>query len=156
MKKILYVLIVAISVMFVACNDDSGYDVLSYEEQLALDIEKIQTYLTDSSLTAESTESGLHYIIEEEGTGSYPTVDSTVNVKYVGMLLNGDVFDEGTIKAKLGQFIYGWQEGIPLFNEGGSGTLFIPSSLGYGYYSVGSIPANSVLVFDIELIGVSN
>ena len=50
--------------------------------------------------------------------------------------------------------IQGWQEGIPLFKEGGSGILLIPSALGYGSQSVGSIPANSVLIFDINLIDV--
>jgi len=151
MKKIL-VLLSVIAILFVACEDDS----LSYEEQLAIDIEKIQTYIVDSSLTAQSTESGLYYIIEEEGTGNYPTVDSTVNITYTGMFLDGEEFDSGTIEYELGAFILGWQEGVPLFKEGGSGRLFIPSGLGYGSEDYRGISKNSVLMFDIELLEISN
>jgi len=50
--------------------------------------------------------------------------------------------------------IQGWQEGIPLFSEGGSGILLIPSALGYGNQSIGNIPANSVLIFEVTLINV--
>ena len=51
----------------------------------------------------------------------------------------------------LSNVIQGWQEGIPLFSEGGSGVLLIPSALGYGGQAVGSIPANSVLIFEVSL-----
>ena len=51
--------------------------------------------------------------------------------------------------------IQGWQEGIPLFSEGGIGKLLIPSALGYGNRSVGNIPENSVLIFDVELMDVN-
>lgn len=67
-------------------------------EQLKKDIELIEAYLHDSSLIAESTASGLYYIIEEEGTGSYPNLYSVIKANYKGMLLNGDVFEEGTVR----------------------------------------------------------
>jgi FKBP-type peptidyl-prolyl cis-trans isomerase FkpA len=50
--------------------------------------------------------------------------------------------------------IQGWQEGIPLFSEGGSGILIIPSALGYGNQAIGNIPRNSVLIFEVNLIDV--
>ncbi len=159
MKKLLFALSILV-IAIAACDDDTDYnynnDVLTYEEQLAIDIEKIQKCIADSNFTAQSTESGLYYIIDEEGEGNYPSVDSIVKVKYVGKLLNGNVFGQGTIEEELSFFIYGWQEGIQKFKEGGSGKLLIPSSLGYGAYSVGSIPSYSVLMFDIELIDVSS
>lgn len=151
MKKLLFTLL-SLGVFFVACDDTPDY--LSYEEQLAIDIGKIEDYLQEKDLTAESTESGLHYIIDEEGTGSVPTIDSIVEVKYVGKFLSDEVFADDTTKAELWKYISGWQEGIPLFKEGGSGTLFIPSSLGYGYYEYDEIPPNSVLIFELELLDV--
>ncbi|MFC2151491.1 FKBP-type peptidyl-prolyl cis-trans isomerase [Bacteroidota bacterium] len=154
MKKIFYVVSILL-IGFYACNDDDTQ--LSYEEQLAVDIQKIQKYLADSNLTAQSTERGLYYIIEEEGDGSRPTVDSIVEVKYAGRFLNDTTnFDSGTYKSKLNGTILGWRLGIPLFKEGGKGTLFLPSCLGYGIYGVPGIPGNSVLIFDIELLDVQD
>lgn len=146
MRKLLYFLIFPL-LAFTACSDDND----SAEEQLKKDIALIQDYLNENNLVAESTESGLHYIIEEQGSGSKPTYSSIINVEYTGKLLNGEVFDSGQTTYQLINFIEGWQEGMQLFNEGGEGMLLIPSALGYGNKSQGSIPANSVLIFDIHL-----
>ncbi|PLX23468.1 MAG: peptidylprolyl isomerase [Marinilabiliales bacterium] len=153
MKKLLFIFVV-FSTLFIACDEDN--DELTYEEQLAKDIEKIQDYLNENGLSANAGEDGLYYIIEEEGIGSVPTVDSTVKVKYTGKYLDDEVFGSGTIEAELNKFILGWQLGIPYFKEGGNGTLYIPSGLGYGIHGYGTIPKNEVLIFDIELIDVSD
>lgn len=153
MKKILF-FILAFIIAFSSCDEDNSSP--SYEEQLAIDIEKIQDYLLENNLTAQSTENGLHYIIDVEGTGSYPTIDSIVKINYVGRFLNDTIFDQGTIETYLNSFILGWQKGIPYFREGGSGKLLIPSSMGYGVYAHYPIPANSVLIFDIELLEVTD
>ncbi len=155
MKRLL--LVVFSMAILASCDDDETVR-LTYEEQLKVDIEKIENYLTRKDLTADSTETGLFYIIDEEGTGSRPTLDSLVTVRYVGKFLETEeVFDSGITEAyPLGGFIYGWQEGIALLKEGGSGTLYIPSSLGYGAIDYYSIPANSVLIFEVELIDVKN
>lgn len=136
----------------IACNKD-----LSPEEQLQKDIEEIQKYLSDKGLTATTTDSGLHYIITQEGTGGHPTLQNTVTVKYKGYLLDGTVFDETTgaqtATFPLTNLIKGWQEGIPLLKKGGKGTFLLPSVLGYGPQgSSGSIPPNAPLVFEIELV----
>lgn len=134
-----------------SCNKD-----LTPEEQLKTDLELIKKYLSDNNLTANSTASGLHYIITAPGNGGSPDISSTVTVKYKGYLLDGSVFDEtsGSSSATfpLSNLIEGWQEGIPLLKTGGKGTFFIPSYLGYGPSRVGTIPANSVLIFEIELV----
>ena len=151
MKNVLLLLIMSVFVL-VACEKDD-----TVGDQLKKDIELIEGYLADSSLTAQSTESGLYYIIEEQGTGNNPTLSSIVKVAYTGKLLNGNVFDSGTVNnSPLFNYIDGWQEGIQFFKEGGKGTLFIPSKLGYGSSAQGDIPANSVLIFEIELINVAN
>ncbi len=154
MKNAIIYLMFSILVIVVACGEE--IDEVSYDEQKAIDIENIQNYLLDSNLTAKSTESGLHYIIEVEGTGNFPSVDSLVKVKYIGTFLNGEQFDGGTVEGRVYNYISGWQEGIPLFREGGKGMLFVPSSLAYGVYDFWNIPGNSVLVFDIELLEVTD
>lgn len=132
-------------------------DPISAEDQLAKDIKKIEEYLDENNLTAESTASGLHYIIEEPGTGGHPSLGNNdeVTVHYKGYLLDGSVFDQtngSPISFGLQQVIVGWQEGIPLFQKGGKGQLFIPSGLGYGANPPPGIPSRAVLVFDVELV----
>ncbi|MFK7937360.1 MAG: FKBP-type peptidyl-prolyl cis-trans isomerase, partial [Saprospiraceae bacterium] len=125
------------------------------DNQADFDEKKIIEYLAENNLTAERHESGLHYIIEEPGEEEKPTPNSEVLVLYKGYLLDGTVFDE-TIEDDARQFnlnglITGWRVGIPFIGSGGKITLFIPSSLGYGGSARPSIPANSVLIFEIEL-----
>ncbi len=138
---------------FVACKkDDTNY--AEVDEQL------IQDYIAENNLTTQVTDEGIHYIIESEGTGTQAEFNSTVTVHYEGFLLNGNKFDssyDGGTPAtfSLNNVIAGWQLGIPLFKEGGRGTLIIPSGYAYGNTSPSSaIPQNSVLLFNIELIDV--
>jgi FKBP-type peptidyl-prolyl cis-trans isomerase len=92
------------------------------------------------------------------GTGTTPSVTSTIEVKYKGSLVNGTVFDQTatdkTFTYALSGLIRGWQIGIPMMKKGGKATFFIPSALGYGAEDTGPIPANSVTIFEIELINV--
>ena len=123
-----------------------------------IDQQVIEQYILDNNLVAESTSSGLHYIIDNQGSGDQPNSYSTVTIAYTGKLTDGEIFDQSPSTGAtfpLYNLIEGWQEGIPLFNEGGSGMLLIPSSLGYGSQSVGNIPKNSVLIFEINLIEVN-
>jgi len=149
MKKIL-LFILAVSFGLTACNKDEN----DAEAQLAIDREIIENYLADNGLTAQHTDSGLYYIIDNQGTGIKPSISSYVTVNYTGKLVDGTVFDSGTASFSLTNVIAGWQEGIPLFNVGGTGKLIIPSGLGYGTDAVSIIPPNSVLIFDIYLISV--
>jgi len=149
MKHYFFILSLIVFVGFSSCKKE---DTQTQEEQLTIDIGKIENYLTEHDLEANKTNSGLHYIITNVGTGSNPTLASNVTVQYTGKLLDGTVFDSGTATFPLTNVIQGWQEGIPLFKKGGRGKLFIPSYIGYGASGSSSIPANSVLIFDIYLI----
>lgn len=136
-----------------SCNKNE----LSEEEQLEEDIAEITKYLEVNDLKAEKTSSGLHYIIDQQGTGVKPNNDSQITIRYTGYFTDDNVFDKSSdVGATFGlkNLISGWQEGIPLFNEGGKGMLLIPSSLGYGAEGNQSVPPNSVLIFDIELMKV--
>ena len=113
----------------------------------------IQTYLTQNSLIAKYTESGLHYVVNSAGTIDKPSICDQVNITYKGYLLSGEEFDSGTLTLSLTNVIKGWQEGVPFYGIGGSGVLLIPSYLAYGINPPqGSIiKANDVLLFDITL-----
>lgn len=154
MKTLFYICIFPLLWMVSSCNREP---ILSPEEQLAKDIGIIEQYLTDNNLVAEKLESGLHYIITDEGRDNEkPGPDDQVEVKYKGYFTSGKVFDqtEGdrTISFYLTQVIKGWQQAVPLLNRGGKGTFFIPSGLAYGSRPPSGIPANAVLIFEIELI----
>lgn len=124
------------------------------KSQADKDREAIEKYIADNNLAAvEYSTSGLFYVIDKQGGTTHPSAYSDVTVNYDGHLLDGTRFDKAdTIKLNLGQTIYGWQIGLPLIGENGRIKLIIPSSMGYGTRSVGTIPKNSCLVFDIDLI----
>lgn len=126
----------------------------SCEEQADKEDKIINNYLDENNLTAEKHNSGLYYIIEKEGSSDHPTLEDNVEVKYKGYLTDGTVFDQASssVNFPLDILIEGWQIGIPMLGRGGKGIFFIPSALGYGNSKVGSIPANSVLIFEIELV----
>ncbi len=109
------------------------------------------------------TESGLHYIIKEEGEGKTPEAGQTVVAHYSGYLPNGNKFDSSvdrgqpfTFPLGQGRVIRGWDEGFGLFPVGTKALLIIPPELGYGSRGAGSaIPPNSFLLFDVELLGIA-
>ena len=149
MKQFSLILFIAIGLF--ACKQKESIDYTEIDEDL------ISSYIADSNLNAIATGTGLYYVVQAAGVGMQPLPESNVTVAYKGYLTDGTVFDESDsngITFLLRNVIQGWQEGIPLFKEGGSGMLLIPSALGYGSSSQGQIPANSVLIFEITLIDV--
>jgi FKBP-type peptidyl-prolyl cis-trans isomerase FkpA len=123
------------------------------EDQREIDQQLIEDFIIEHNLDADSTSSGLYYVIDEPGSSEHPTINDSVNVNYVGFLLNGEAFDQGfDVTFPLAKVVPGWQEGFPLFGKGGKGLLILPSHLGYGDRVIGGIPANSVLVFEIHLL----
>ena len=107
-----------------------------------------------------STESGLQYEIMEAGTGVSPLATDTVEVHYVGTLIDGTQFDSSIETGEPATFavngvIPGWTEALQLMKEGSKWRLFIPSELAYGPRQRSEqIKANSTLIFEVELIDV--
>ena len=105
------------------------------------------------------TASGLQYKVITEGTGSKPTIDDVVKVHYTGKLIDGTVFDSSVQRGQpaefpVGHVIPGWTEGLQLMSVGSKYEFTIPSKLGYGERPTGPIPANSVLLFEVELLDI--
>ncbi|MEP1151451.1 MAG: FKBP-type peptidyl-prolyl cis-trans isomerase [Balneola sp.] len=157
--KLLFTLI-SLCLIFISCNKevpcDSSTEFNVDQEQLNADISKIDNYLSNNSIDAQAHESGLRYVVNSTGDGLAPDVCSTVTVSYEGRLFDGEVFDsnENGVSFPLDRLIPGWQIGIPLIKSGGSITLYIPSVYAYGSAGSRNIPANSNLIFDINLTKV--
>jgi FKBP-type peptidyl-prolyl cis-trans isomerase FkpA len=135
----------------------------------------IEAYAAEKGLNAQKTENGLYYVIEKEGTGEATAPGTTMYVNYAGYLLDGTLFDtswpeiakannmfnEGRpyeplpVNVGMGQVIPGWDEGLLLLKKGSKAKFLIPSPLAYGENGAGSmIPANSILIFDVEVTDV--
>ncbi|MEE4134533.1 MAG: FKBP-type peptidyl-prolyl cis-trans isomerase [Desulforhopalus sp.] len=106
------------------------------------------------------TESGLQYLVLQEGSGEPAKATDTVTVAYVGTLINGTEFDSTEKHGEPAQFqvdqvIPGWSEALQLMTIGSKLNLVIPSGLAYGENGAAPvIEPNSVLIFDVELLGI--
>ena len=106
--------------------------------------------------------SGLQYQDLVVGSGAKPGFNQKVRIAYVGKLPSGATFDHGVDSFKLGvgEVIKGWDQGIAggggvdAMREGGKRKLIIPPKLGYGDRIMGTIPPNSTLIFEVEVLRV--
>lgn len=122
----------------------------------ANEVTALKQFIDSTKTTATADNRGFYYTIQSPGSGTKPTICDNVTVNYTGKLINGTTFDSGrSVSFGLNQLILGWQEGIPLIAPGGSITLYLPPTLAYGSQAQSGIPANSILVFQIDLIKVN-
>ena len=96
------------------------------------------------------------------GTGATAAVGDTVTVHYVGTFTNGMKFDSSYDRGQpypfqigAGRVIAGWDQGVPGMKVGGKRRLTIPPDLAYGSRGQGSIPPNTTLVFEIDLLSIA-
>ena len=147
-----YTLMFLLSILLMSCSADSSEPV----DYVAQNEKDIANFVAKNNLNAIKTDSGLYYVINEQGTGSQPTNTSNVTVAYKGYFLDGTIFDQSDeVSFDLQGSIAGWKEGISYLKEGGSAILFIPASLGYGDNDYNGILGGSVLIFVVELIKVN-
>ncbi len=142
-------------------------------KQLVIDDKLLQDFFTKNNLHPQKTESGLYYTIETPGKGDNIADGDSAVVNYAGRFLDGKLFDTNmddvfkkekydrggpakpfTVPVGAHQVIPGWDEGLKLFKKGAKGKLYIPSVLAYGKQQNQMIPANSCLVFDVNIIDV--
>lgn len=105
--------------------------------------------------------SGLYYEILRTGHGAFPRAHQRVKVNYVGRLLDGTIFDRtdpdlGPLDIDLDRVMRGWTEGLQHINRGGRIKLYIPPDLAYSDNATGGVPANSTLIFEVELLDITD
>lgn len=164
MKNNLLALLILGSIISCSKDDDPVADTcvneLIYsvnEEQLALDVSKIDQFLLENQIVAEEDATGLRYIIKETGGGRSPEICHDIAVVYTGRLMSDStIFDAtaGPVKFPLENLITGWKVGLMKIRKGGRIQLFVPSQLAYGSIDREGLPANSNLIFDIKLYEV--
>ena len=144
--------LITFTFLLTSCGKDS--------KQSEIDEKLIVDYLTEKNKLQDAirTEDGMYYWFITETQGGKPNLWNKVTVHYEGTLLDGTVFDSSRsgnmVQFTLRTLIEGWQKGLQLMSPGSRAVFVIPSHLGYGSRSTGSIPKNSVLVFDVELFRI--
>ncbi|MCJ8166947.1 FKBP-type peptidyl-prolyl cis-trans isomerase [Pontibacter sp. E15-1] len=141
------------------------YEPFDPVKQREKDDKQIQEYLQKNNVdmsTVTKTNSGLYYQLVEPGTGAKVESGDNVEVHYTGILLDGTKFDSSVDRNETfvirpigaNKVISGWDEGVKLMHVGEKARLYIPSHLAYGTRGSYSIPPNTVLIFDIEIISI--
>lgn len=107
----------------------------------------------------KTTKSGLQYKVVKDGSGKKPKKSDVVEVHYRGKLIDGTEFDSSYKRNRPAEFpvdavIAGWTEALQLMKTGSTWELTIPADLGYGERGNPRIPGNSVLIFEVELLGI--
>lgn len=129
-----------------------------YDYQLKADTAAIDKYLKTNSINALKDASGLRYTVDSLGNGALPSIQDYVTFTYTAKLMDSGLqIDQAInpVKSKLVDLILGWQIGLTNIPEGSKFTLYVPSRLAYGSATRSSIPANSNLIFKIQLLKVS-
>lgn len=155
MKKI-FLLLALFAITFSACKKNDSSTTVDPAVQAKIDDDKIVAYLAANKITAQKDASGLYYVVVTPGSGTAPTVKSTITIAYTGKLLDdGSTFQTlPNYTDVLDNLIQGWKIGLPFIKPGGRIILYIPSALGYGTVPKSGIPVNSVLIFTIDLRAV--
>lgn len=155
MKKIIIILFATLAIQAYSQDKTKAKD------KTNTDGPKIESKKVKNPKTVKTT-SGLEYTITEKGNGKKPKKGDKISVHYTGKFTNDTVFDSSLkrgvpydLRLGNGEVIAGWEEAFLLLQEGDKATLKIPPSLAYGDQARGSIPANSTLIFDVELVKVT-
>ena len=147
----------------VLSEDQANLALMSHSNpQLGHNVKTGESFLAKNKKNpnVKTTASGLQYEVITAGTGVRPAATDTVTVHYKGTLLDGTEFDNSYKRGQpttfpLNQVIKGWTEGLQLMAAGARYKFYIPYTLSYGLNDNGPIPGGSVLVFEVELLGVS-
>lgn len=157
MSKIIIVVLVVVAIMWLLHRSNEQKKVAA--ANIAAGTEFLEHNQNEEGVFTRP--SGLQYKVLQAGHGeTHPTASDKVKVHYHGTLVDGTVFDSSVergepISFALNQVIKGWTEGLQLMVVGQKVRLYIPSNLGYGMGGQGPIPPGSVLIFDVELLGIN-
>lgn len=132
---------------------------MGYMKKTSITILVAVSLLATCLLWGEKTASGIDITMLKKGTGRQPTADNIVKVHYRGTLTNGSEFDSSYKRGQpasfpLRQVIPCWTEGVQKIKVGGKAKLVCPANLAYGSQGRPGIPANSTLIFEVELLDI--
>ena len=135
-------------------------------QQKAADDKILREYFTKYHISPQKNGVGVYCVIAKEGSGKKIMAGQTVSLNYTGRLLDGTVFDSNTdpafhhtqplvFEVGKGSMIRGYDKGVQMLKKGSIATLYMPSTLGYGEAGRPSIPPNSILIFEVEVLNVT-
>lgn len=156
MKKVVFFSAISVLIGFASCSLDGYGPDDSVQAQFELDLSLIDSYLETNDIVAEIDEdSEIRYVVELEGDGDYPLLTNRIKVKYTGRLLDDTIFDSSdNYDEILGELIPAWKIMLPKMKVGGKMVFYAPSYYCYGNYQLTNIPANSPLIFEVELLDI--
>lgn len=146
-------------VTFSSCLTSEEKIERTYEMELA-DLNNFLVQLEEDGYNIDTTDLGVYYIIDTEGSGLYPKQGDTVTVEYVGAFITGTVFDASinhwedglwTFQYKENNLIPGFEDVLSVMQKGTALDAIIPSPLGYGTAGAGNIPPYTTLLFSMKL-----
>jgi FKBP-type peptidyl-prolyl cis-trans isomerase len=152
--KSFWLLILFTSLLVSSCIKVETEDYTAEDEQT--DLKNYITNLSTKGYNVDTTALGVYYVKLKAGSGPFPVAGDTISVKYVGYLMNGNIFDTSfyaspdsswTYIYKTEELLASWDEVTGLMNEGCKMEFIIPSSLAYGSTGAGRVPPYSPLIF---------
>ncbi|MCP2042577.1 FKBP-type peptidyl-prolyl cis-trans isomerase [Pontibacter sp. HSC-36F09] len=164
--KALFLFVVVVS--FSSCKEENENPYYITPEQIEaqkkVDEETIRKYFRANNVDTTKVvrlNSGIYILTKKEGEGDLIKPGKYAEVHYIGRHINNVAFDNSytrgnslSVLVGAGQVIKGWDEGLQHMRKGEQANLYIPSYMGYGMYGSNSIPPNSVLIFEIDVLNV--
>ncbi|MEO9647301.1 FKBP-type peptidyl-prolyl cis-trans isomerase [Ekhidna sp.] len=155
MKKIQLVISISLLIMFMGCGEDN--DGPTFEEQLAFDQALIENHLTFNNIDTEIDESGIRYVLNNQGDGEQVQLGDQIVAKFTTTDLDGNILLLDTIGFTINltnQVIRSWALMVPKLMEGGSITVYSPSGYAFGVSGNATVDPNKIVVFEIEVVAI--
>lgn len=138
--------------LFSACGTYSEEEKKSFEE-------KINDVISENNWSMERLENGLYFQIIEQGEGELIKLTDVVTFAYKGSFIDGEVFQtipvDDPVTFPVRSLIAGWQDALSLIGNQGKIRIIVPPHLGYGNKETGIIPANSILIYELEVVAIA-
>jgi len=151
---ITFFLAAAFGTLLFSCIKSDPDPALLFEEQWKQDTTEIASYLRANNINAMVDPMGVRIVIDSMTEGYPPRANSTIRFKYTGRLLSGTQFDAGNLTGLVSSFVEGFQAGLFFVPEGGKARIYIPSGFAYGTSGASTIPPNSNIMFEIQLLEI--
>ncbi|WP_462250040.1 FKBP-type peptidyl-prolyl cis-trans isomerase [Ekhidna sp.] len=157
MKKIFLIASISFTLVLSGCLTSDIPEPVSFNDQLNSDIQIIRNFLDNNGIDAEIHQSGIRYVVNEQGEGDSPAAGDRVAVKFTASSLSGSVLLSDTIGFTVdlnALVVEAWRLVLPEIQEGGSIIMYTPSGYAYGERGNNTIPANENIIFEVELLNV--